>query len=135
LSKWIATQRRWQKRGTLRPEREQLMRAAGFDFSPRSGPYPREFPASLVEETVARYRAGATLHQLARDSPAGVETIRGWIVAAGVPIRVGGRRLPVSDALLAELAAKGLSRREIGNEVGMSKVAVTKRFSRMAQRG
>jgi hypothetical protein len=42
------------------------MRADGFDFNPALGPYPREYPAGLIEETVARYRAGASLSQNAR---------------------------------------------------------------------
>jgi hypothetical protein len=132
LSAWMAMQRRRQKQGRLEPERERIMREAGFDFNPANLPYPREYPASLIEQTVAQYRAGATLEQLARDTHVAAETIKAWIISAGVPIRY--RRsspLTVSNALLVELAGQGLSRREIGERVGMTENAVVKRLLRI----
>jgi hypothetical protein len=49
LARWIAEQRARHKRGVLDPGREQIMRAAGFDFIPRKTTYSREYPAELIE--------------------------------------------------------------------------------------
>jgi hypothetical protein len=126
LAGWIAAQRAQRKRGVLDPGREQIMRAAGFDFVPRKTTYPREYPAELIEQAFARYRAGTTtIRELARTSHVTEATMRQWFAAAGEPIRPKGwRRLAVSDERLLELADQGLTQRQIGELVGLSRMRV-----------
>ena len=71
----------------------QIMRAAGFDFTPRKRTYPREYPAELIEQAFARYRAGTTtIRELARTSHVKEATIRQWFAVTGEPMRRKGWR-------------------------------------------
>jgi DNA-binding CsgD family transcriptional regulator len=112
------------------------MRAASFEFAPSKTPYPREYPADLIEQAFACYRAGTTtIRELARTSHVTEATIRQWFAAAGEPIRQKGwRRLTVSDERLLELAGQGLTQRQIGQIVGLSDKGVGYRPTRIRTR-
>ena len=85
-----------------------------------------------VQTAVELYRSGVRLDGMGGYVRASGRTVRGWVLAAGVELRVRGRRdrHEISKEVLQGLIDEGLSVRGMGRCLGVSAGAVDRRLER-----
>jgi uncharacterized protein (DUF433 family) len=99
-------------------------------MTPRRVPPPLTTKPIPVEEAAARYRNGATLTDLAAAYAVTARTIRGRLLAAGVPLRSHAPgRIPIPIEEAAQLYRSGLTVRQIAYRYGVSETVVYNRLT------
>ena len=88
-------------------------------------------------DIIARYRAGASMRELAEYFHTSAYTIRQTLLTAGEPIKPRGRqRMAVSSDAIAELYDAGLEFEEIADRLGVHPQSVRSRYNEIrSQRG